>query len=77
MSSSLQEGLDEARVLGHVRDDAQLDLRVVGGEQHRVRADVAGDEGAADLLAELGADGDVHGGSGCWRRGGRWRRRSG
>src|SRR5207249_6065715 len=46
--------------LCHVGDDAQLDLRVVGGEEHRVGSDIASDESAPDLLAELGADGDVH-----------------
>ena len=50
------EGVDEQRVLGEVREQAQLDLRVVGGEQHVAGR---GDEGGADLAAELGADGDV------------------
>ena len=40
------ERVDEARVLGEVREDAQLDLRVVGGEQP---AAVVGDERLAQL----------------------------
>ncbi len=59
MSSSLPERLEQARVLRHVGQDAQLDLRVVGGEQDGVVADVAGDEGAAHLAAELAAHRDV------------------
>ena len=44
-------------VLGEVRHDAHLDLRVVGGEQ-RLEA-LARDERRADLAALLGADRDV------------------
>ena len=44
-------------VAAEVGEHAELDLRVVGGEQHVVG--VAGHEGRADLPAELGADGDV------------------
>ncbi len=52
----LAEDLDQALVPGDVGEDAQFDLRVVGGDQH-----VAGrrDEGAADLRAQLAADRDV------------------
>ena len=54
------EGLDQPGVFCHVGDDAQLDLRVVCGEEHRVGAYIAGYEGAPDLLAKLRTDGDVH-----------------
>ena len=47
---------DEERVLREVRHEAQLDLRVVGGEEQVAGG---GDEGGANLLAERGADGDV------------------
>ena len=50
-----REGLAELRLAGDVREDPQLDLRVVGREQPEARL---GDEGAADLAPELGADGD-------------------
>ena len=50
-----RERLAQLRLAGDVREDAQLDLRVVGGEQA-----VPGlrDERGADLAAELGADRD-------------------
>ena len=51
--------LEEVGVLAEVGEDAQLDLGVVGAEQARVGADVAGDEGGAHLAAQLRADGDV------------------
>src|SRR5262249_2440048 len=49
------ERLAQLRLAGDVREDAQLDLRVVAGEQP-----VAGlrNEGGPDLAAELSADGD-------------------
>ena len=50
------ERVDEARVLGEVREHAQLDLRVVGGEQ---AAAVVGDERAAELAAVGRAHRDV------------------
>ena len=50
-----RERLAELRLAGDVREDAQLDLRVVGREQPEARL---GDERAADLPAQLGADGD-------------------
>ena len=50
------KGFDEHGVLGEMRQDAQLDLRVVGGEQ---RPAGLGDERGANLAAELGAHGDV------------------
>ena len=50
------ERLDQRLVAGHVREHAQLDLRVVGGNQDVARV---GDERAADLAPELGADRDV------------------
>ena len=56
MSSPLAERVDQRRVLGQVREHAELDLRVVGRDQHVARL---GDERAADLAAELGADRDV------------------
>ena len=49
-------GLDQQRVGGEVGEQAQLDLRVVGGEQQVAGL---GDEGGANLAAQLGADGDV------------------
>ena len=70
----VEEGLDHGLVLGDVGEDAELDLGVVGGEE-----DVAlllGYEGFANELAALGADGDGFAGWDCWRKGGRWRRRS-
>ena len=53
------EGADERGVLRDVGHDAQLDLGVVGGEELRLLSDVAGDESAADLSADIAADGDV------------------
>jgi hypothetical protein len=49
------EGLAKLRFARHVGEDSQLDLRVVGREQLVPRL---GDEGRADLAAELGADRD-------------------
>ena len=46
----------ELRDVGHVRGNAQLDLAVVRAHQHVAGL---GDEGVADLAAELGADRDV------------------
>ena len=53
---ALDEGFDHVGVFAEVGHDAQLDLRVVGREEF---AAVVGDEGLADLLAVLVADGDV------------------
>ena len=50
------KGFDEDRILGEMREDAQLDLRVIGGEQRPARI---GDEGGANFAAELAAHGDV------------------
>ena len=50
-----RERLAELRLAGDVREDAQLDLRVVGGDELPARL---GDERGADLAAELGADRD-------------------
>ena len=50
-----REGLAQLRLAGDVREDPQLDLRVVGREQLVPRL---GDEGRADLATELGADRD-------------------
>jgi hypothetical protein len=50
------ERVDERLVAREVREHAQLDLRVVGRDQHVARV---GDERAADLAAERGPDGDV------------------
>ena len=74
MSSPRRERLAQLRLAGDVREDPQLDLRVVGRES---REPGLGDEGAADLAAELGADRDrlevrVRG-----REPARWRRRPG
>ena len=54
-----------------VREDAQLDLRVVGGQQPRARL---GDEGAADLAAERACAPGCSAGSGSCSRAGRWPR---
>src|ERR1043165_6063479 len=53
---ALLEGVEHLRVLRDVREQTQLQLRVVGGDE-----DVAlvGHEGAADAASQLGADGDV------------------
>ena len=56
MSIPSAEGLSERVDAGDVGEDAQLDLRIVGGEQHVAGR---GDEGAADAPAFLGADRDV------------------
>ena len=56
MSSSLLERVDERLVARQVREHAQLDLRVVGGDQH---VPAVGDERAPDLPAELGANRNV------------------
>src|SRR5690606_20250940 len=50
------ESGDEGRVLREVREDAQLDLRVVGGDE---RAPRRGVERAPDLAPNVGADRDV------------------
>ena len=49
-------GFDQQRVVREVREQAQFDLRIVGGEQN-----VAGfgDEGGANAAPEFGADGNV------------------
>ena len=47
---------DQHGVLGEMREDAQLDLRIVGGEQ---RPAGIGDERGANLAAELGAHGNI------------------
>ena len=51
-----REDLLQHRLVGHVREHAQLDLGVVGGDQH---AALLGLEAAADLAAERRADRDV------------------
>ena len=50
-----RERLAQLRLAGDVREDPQLDLRVVGREQPVA---LLGDEGRADLAPELGADRD-------------------
>ncbi len=52
----VREGTFELRNIGNVRKNAQLDLRVVGRNEHVSRI---GDEGGADLAAFLGADRNV------------------
>ncbi len=49
------ERISQARLAGDVREDAQLDLAVVGGDQP---VPLLRDEGRADLPSELGADRD-------------------
>ena len=51
------ERLKQAGILRKRGEDAELDLRVVGGEELVVA--LARDEGAADFAALRGADGDV------------------
>ncbi len=51
-----REGRGQRLVARQVRQHAQLDLRVVGRDEHVAGL---GDEGAADLAAERGADRDV------------------
>ena len=50
------ERFHELRDVGHVREHAELDLAVVGGDE---LVPLVGDEGAADRAAFLGADRDV------------------
>ena len=50
------EGFDQQRVPGEVRQQAQLDLRVIGSHQHMARFS---DESCANLAAQFGADGNV------------------
>ena len=47
------EGLDQSRVLAHMRKHAEFDLGIVGREQASPRLR---DEGASDLPAYLGTD---------------------
>ena len=63
------ERVDEARVVGEVREHAQLDLRVVGGEQ---AAAVVGDERAPQLAPARGAHRARSGGSATPTRSARW-----
>ncbi len=51
-----EEGLDERGVARQMGEDAELDLGVVGGDEDMAGV---GDEGLADVAADLGADGDV------------------
>ena len=49
--------IDQYRIVRHMGEHAQLDLRIVSGEQ-----EIAGaprNEGSADFLADLGANRDV------------------
>ena len=50
------EGLDQQRIVGKVRQQAQLDLRIVGGKQHISRL---GDERCTDLAPKLRSNGNV------------------
>ncbi len=71
---ALRERIDQALVAGVVRDDAQLDLRVVGGQQaHALR----GHERLANAHALLAADGNVLHVRMRTRRAAPWPRRSG
>ena len=49
-------GLDQERVAREVGEQAEFDLRVIGGEQDVARL---GDEGGADAASEFGADGNI------------------
>src|SRR6266850_2895355 len=53
---ALLEGFDERRVAREMGQESQLDLGVVGREQHRAGRS---DEGAANGLAARGAHGDI------------------
>jgi len=57
VTSAAGEAVEQAGVLRERGEDAQLDLRVVGGEDLVIA--LARDEGAADFAACRGADGDV------------------
>src|SRR5204862_8305967 len=50
-----REGLAQLRRPGDMREDAQLDLRVVGRDEAKAGL---GDERTSDFAAELGADRD-------------------
>ena len=50
------EGVEQDRVARHVRQQAQLDLRIVGDDELPA---FARDKRGADLPSELGADGDI------------------
>ena len=50
------KGFDERLFAGKVRKHSQLNLRVVGGDQHRSRS---GNERATNLATELRADWNV------------------
>ena len=54
---AIDEGLFHSFVAAEVRHNAQLNLRVVGGQQGELFA--AGHKGAADFLPLFGADGNV------------------
>ena len=50
------EGLAQRRNVGDLGKKAELDLRIIGRDELRPRRR---DEGAADLAAGLGADGEI------------------
>ena len=50
MSSPRAKRFDQHGILGEMREDAQLDLRIIGGEQSVARL---GDECGANLAAQL------------------------
>ena len=50
------KSFDEHGIFGKMREDAQLDLRIIGGKQLKSRR---GDERGANFAAELGAHGNV------------------
>ena len=59
-----RERIDQERLAAHVRQQPQLDLRIVGGDQHRIIEEpelraVIGDERAPHAPPQLGADRDV------------------
>ena len=53
---ALGEGVHQLPIPAQVREDPELDLAVVGGQE---QAAIGGHEGVADAPTELGADGDV------------------
>ena len=56
MSSPRRKAFNQDRIFGKMRQDAQLDLRIIGGEDQIA---LSADEGGANFAAEFGADGNI------------------
>ena len=59
-----RESIDQERLAAHVRQQAQLDLRIVGGDEHRIIEEpefrtAIGNERTPHAPAQLGANRDV------------------